>query len=44
MANLPPGAVDTVGGPLLANISVIFQTKFEMILMLFSGALGEDDS
>jgi hypothetical protein len=33
-----------VGAPGLANISAEFSKKFEMTLMLFSGAWGEGDS
>ncbi len=35
------GVVDTGGAPWLANISVNFLKKFEMILMLLSGAWGK---
>jgi hypothetical protein len=35
------GALDTVGAPWLANISANFCKKFEMTLILFSGAWGK---
>ncbi len=35
------GVVDNGGAPWLANISVNFRKKFEMTLMLFSGASGK---
>ncbi len=35
------GVNDTGGAPWLANISANFRKKFEMILMLFSGAWGK---
>ncbi len=43
-AKFAVGVVDTGGAPSLVNVSAYFRKKFEMTLVLFSGAWGKDDS
>ncbi len=40
-AKFVTGVLDTRGAPLIVNISANFRKKFEMTLMLFSGAWGK---
>jgi hypothetical protein len=37
VAKYAPGVIDTGGAPLLANISMNFRKKIEMVLMGYSG-------